>query len=398
MKKLTLIVAILVFLLSCTTTYVVERQPTKPTGKSEEIKISAPSGEIQEVVADGVAAITATLDIARDQAIADALRKAVEQGVGTFINSETAVRNFTLLKDEIYSKARGYVSAYRILDETKESDVLRVKILAKVKLTEIENDLEAIGLLLQQKGRPRIMLVIKEYKGDNTIWEDWSEVETMLIEKFTEKGFPIVDATMVKRNLANEQVRAIMAGDDKTAAQLGLKLGAEIVITGQAILNEIEKTTPYTQNLRKFYQTKLNLRAIDTETAEILTATAVTKEVPFSQETAKKEAVAECSDKMVKAILDKWQSEENITQIYITGAKFSDIQKLKQGILEKIRGVTKVIQRDFTENRAILEVISKTSSQEIFSELGSKDLGIAFEIKGFSGNRIDMIIGGKDEK
>lgn len=95
--------------LTCTTTYVAQ--------KTCEIKITEPTGEIKEVVAFGTAAITGTADIARDHAISDALRKAVEQGVGVFINSETAVKNFTLLKDEIYSNAQGYVASYRIIDD-----------------------------------------------------------------------------------------------------------------------------------------------------------------------------------------------------------------------------------------------------------------------------------------
>jgi len=44
-------------------------------------------------------------DIARDHAIKDALRKAVEQAVGTFIFSETVVENYEVLSDRIYSKA-----------------------------------------------------------------------------------------------------------------------------------------------------------------------------------------------------------------------------------------------------------------------------------------------------
>lgn len=392
MKNWLFIISILMLWLACTTTYVVQKEPTRVMAENKgEIQISEPSKEMKEVVADGVAAITSTPDIGRDHAISDALRKAVEQAVGAYINSETAVKNFVLLNDEVYSHAQGYVSSYRIIDEQKETDTYRVKVIAKVKLNNIENDLEAIGLLIRGKGRPRIMFVIKEYQGENTDWEETSDIETMLIDEFTTKGFPVVDAAMVKRNLAVEQVRLIMEGDDKTAALLGLKLGAEIVISGKATLSEAEKTAPYTQTARKFYQTKINCRAINTETAEILTATTTTKEIPFSQENSKKDASDETADKMIKAILGKWQREENITQIYLTGFQYQEILQLKSGIQEKVRGLTKVIQRDFTGNSAILEIISSTSSQEVFDDLGTKDFGIAFRIKGFSGNRIDII-------
>ncbi|MCK7503639.1 MAG: hypothetical protein MZV70_05675 [Desulfobacterales bacterium] len=52
-----------------------------------------------------------------DQAISDALRKAVEQGVGAYIDGETRVENFQLISDRIYSRASGFVSSYRVIHE-----------------------------------------------------------------------------------------------------------------------------------------------------------------------------------------------------------------------------------------------------------------------------------------
>ncbi len=51
---------------------------------------------IKEVMVDG-----GRKDIARDHAIKDDLRKAVEQAVGTFISSETVVENYEVLSDRI---------------------------------------------------------------------------------------------------------------------------------------------------------------------------------------------------------------------------------------------------------------------------------------------------------
>jgi hypothetical protein len=73
---------------------------------------------IKEVMVEGVSSIEGgRKDIARDHAIKDALRKAVEQAVGTFISSETVVENYEVLSDRIYSKAEGYVAEYKVLRE-----------------------------------------------------------------------------------------------------------------------------------------------------------------------------------------------------------------------------------------------------------------------------------------
>ena len=49
-----------------------------------------------------------------------------------------------------------------------------------------------------------------------------------------------------------------------------------------------------------------------------------------------------------------------------------------------------VISRDLVGSTATLEVISETSSQEVFDGLTTRGIGVEFEVKGFSGNRIEI--------
>ena len=50
---------------------------------------------------------SANLLLARDEAVKRALRRAVEEGVGTLIDSESLAQNFQLLNDEVYSQVKG---------------------------------------------------------------------------------------------------------------------------------------------------------------------------------------------------------------------------------------------------------------------------------------------------
>jgi hypothetical protein len=50
----------------------------------------------------------------------------VEIAVGVLIDSETLSENYTLIRDEIYSRSTGYVQDYQVLDERKEGESLRV--------------------------------------------------------------------------------------------------------------------------------------------------------------------------------------------------------------------------------------------------------------------------------
>ncbi|MEK9896941.1 MAG: flagellar assembly protein T N-terminal domain-containing protein, partial [Burkholderiaceae bacterium] len=71
------------------------------------------AGAVQaaEVTASGAATIYSNnTSSARNQALQNALRQAVEQGVGTFIDSQTLARNYEVIRDEIYSTSQGYVT------------------------------------------------------------------------------------------------------------------------------------------------------------------------------------------------------------------------------------------------------------------------------------------------
>ena len=98
---------------------------------------------------------------ARLKSIEGAKRAAVEQGVGTLVDSQTKVANFEVLQDKIYSRASGYITNYTILSEGKTPDgsLYTVTIRADVQTASIKNDLRAIGILMASVGNPRFMAV-----------------------------------------------------------------------------------------------------------------------------------------------------------------------------------------------------------------------------------------------
>ncbi len=159
--------------------------------------------ETKTVTAEGVAAIQqGALDIARDAAIEDAQKRAVEQAVGIIIDSQTQVENFQLISDKILSQTKGYITRYSVTGERQDSGLLRVAITADVALSKLSDDLSGIGILMSQMHKPRTMILIAEQnigRDVNAWWTgargetDMSVVENAFMNKFTEKGFEEVD-------------------------------------------------------------------------------------------------------------------------------------------------------------------------------------------------------------
>ncbi|MDY6268388.1 MAG: hypothetical protein SPL39_05400 [Selenomonadaceae bacterium] len=65
-------------------------------------------------------------------ALHDAMRAAVEQEVGVYLDSRTKVQNYRILQDTIYAQSEGYISSYDVLSHETIGDVHRITIRADV--------------------------------------------------------------------------------------------------------------------------------------------------------------------------------------------------------------------------------------------------------------------------
>ncbi|MBU1570750.1 MAG: hypothetical protein KKE00_09580, partial [Proteobacteria bacterium] len=77
--------------------------------------------------------------IARDKAIDEAKRAALEQAIGATVESSTTVENFTVIKDQIMSRTAGYLKNIKIIEE-KKTDMATIEVI-------IEADVETSAIL-----------------------------------------------------------------------------------------------------------------------------------------------------------------------------------------------------------------------------------------------------------
>ncbi|HNZ32526.1 MAG TPA: flagellar assembly protein T N-terminal domain-containing protein [Smithellaceae bacterium] len=124
------------------------------------------SQEYREITVSGTADIAAgDEEAAKKLAVRDALRTAVEMGVGVVIQSSTDVKDFAVIKDEIKSNAEGYVKEYDIIKEGARSGRYNVTLRAKV-MTEKINEAfkKRLSKASQALGNPSITFVLTTWK------------------------------------------------------------------------------------------------------------------------------------------------------------------------------------------------------------------------------------------
>ncbi len=98
--------------------------------------------------------------IAKEQALADALRQAVRRGAGVNIVSRSQSTNYILDFDRVFSRAFGYVKTFKILSSgLEETGLYQVKIEAIVdKGTPEINDYLSMRQIIAMKGSPRLLI------------------------------------------------------------------------------------------------------------------------------------------------------------------------------------------------------------------------------------------------
>jgi hypothetical protein len=367
---------------------------------------SASAQESKMVAAEGVAVIQqGRMDIARDQALEDAQKRAVEQAIGILINSQTQVENYQLISDNILSQTKGYIKRYDVSGEVTEGTLLRVRINAEVSLGKLGDDLSAIGILLGQMHKPRTMVMIAEQNIGHE-WNAWwwgprgqqtdvGVVENTIMDKFTQKGFEFVDHQVAAKEIKVTSAYQVQDLNADQARMLGSEAGAEVVITGKAV----SKIQGEVGGGMKSAQADISARAVRTDTGQVIaSATTHAAAVHISEVTAGiealKKAANEASDQMLAKILAVYSKEVGglrSINITINGLDKTQFVKFKDALRNQVRSIKDLHERSFSGTTAKISVDSKSSTQVLSDELLSRNFGsFTVEIISSTANTLEL--------
>lgn len=352
----------------------------------------------QEVIARGMGAVIAG-DVAKaeDDAVANALRNAVEQVIGTMVESEVLVRNYQTIEDRIYSYSKGYVEQYQILSKSQRGETIyEVTIKAVVKKGSIKDNLEALGLLMSRKGKPRLMVIVDEKNMDYHHYYGWaidmntSENEVMNV--LLGKGFPFVDRDAAMQKLQKDMVVAALEGDETAAQSIANQSGAEVLLIGKAVSKAASGgPSVLAQAGMVSCQATLNLRALRADDGTILATTSQQSAAAHIDQLtggtqALQKAARVAAEDLSAKIVDRWQKDvyggTTINLRLLNVETYSDMVRVKNMFPHYIRGVLNIYQRDFSQKTAVFELEVKGSATSVAEEMALKD---------FSPYRIEVI-------
>ena len=305
------------------------------------------------VESEGSAVITAGDFVgAKEEAIADAKRRALENVLGTIIDSQSLVANGELVYDFIASKTKGYVIAQDILSEKKDLSrgVYNVRIKAVVSLNEnLFDDLRSLS-----NCKSVIVQFDEDFLGKKS---SSSIIKEKLISYLTEAGYNIIDLENVLQNDEGLSIFANGANGKGYLKKLRLKYLSDILIKGSSNTYFSSNNLGYAKSCR----TDAHARVVDTRTSRIICEPMVTSVKGFgeTEERAGRESVKKAADSLV-AEFKKSQClicEKRSILVSVSGVSDYSSYRRLWNLLEGLRFVESITSGSFKNGRAVFKLV-----------------------------------------
>ncbi|MDR3349459.1 MAG: hypothetical protein LBO03_07645 [Acidaminococcales bacterium] len=328
----------------------------------------------------------------RDAAVSDALRSAIEQTVGTFVSSETLVREQVLVSDQIYANSKGFVNGFSVISERVDANGRHVvSVRANIDTapdSALMRELEKLNLIKHLLRDPRIAVTIPEYHIGARFPDPAGETE--VVNALIEAGFTrIVDVGHVEAVKSGKAARAALGGDRAGARAIAAGYGVDYLIVGEAF-------SEYVGNIAGSgmfsCRARIEAKLLKADTGEIIAAKGLhAGGADISPGAAAKAALQNAGkllgEYMVDKLLPYAGTLDKGLQITITNAhNFSRLSMLESE-LKKTSGVKEIYIREYNNGVAIIDINYSGSPQSLARILEQSPV-LPLTITAIAGNSI----------
>jgi hypothetical protein len=322
--------------------------PPRPGAQTTSCQVR---GEIHVCVAEGFAPIVNNdLSQARDEAIADAQRKALEQVSGVWIDAETITRNRMLFDELVRTKTRGVVQNTNVLESGKTADgEFRVKLEAWVKAADVQERLPDLVSELS------LVVLVPEQNGGQP--QAQAVVENEIVTKLTDAGYRVLDPAQLQRIARRDQLAARLRGDERTARELGLKFLSNLIIVGEATAQPSQSTAGIVSA-----HARVTARIIEAETGQIIHGGNVSllqirgfaQNATTAGERALANAAVPAAERLVQALDSYFKKRERRVEVRIKGLPSLDEYRASKAFLEKLRWVSGATEGGYSRDESLV--------------------------------------------
>ena len=325
------------------------------------------------------------------QAENDAMRTAVEQAIGVLVDSKTLVENNAVLRDQIYTQSRGFITNYQIISRQQTASGWRITIRAAVDdqpNSKLMNELTRLGIIDVQLRDPRIAVAIPETHISHSIPDPAGE--TAVIKALSDAGFSNVTAV----SIPGKNPLHLTSGDlDQTARNFGV----DIIIVGEAFSEDAGDPAQYlpgNQNSGlRACRARVEAKMYIAKTGQIIAAdgkygSGVDNLENIAAKKALTQAGKSIGEYFVGQITGLYTNRQDV-KVIAYGSAFAKVKQV-QDLLENARGVKGVNLSSYAGGKAIYSVRYGGAPQTLWEELSANAGNLQMNLTEISYNTITL--------
>jgi len=290
--------------------------------------------------------------IAREKALDEAKRSAVEKAVGTTIESRTAVEDYQVVKDQILSRSAGYLKNINILEENKtDLGTYEVKIEAEVEIPALVDDLDRFKKIVKWQKNPRISVSI-EPGLKNDYLPAAQKAVNLLTEKLKHDGF------------------IVFKYSENSKEQMGLLVGLSLELSS--------RQTKFQDVELMLNEISLSSRIYRTGSEEILATSSAVKSLPGENklqllDKGARICIDEIWTKLRRQLTRLWEkelfSERDVDLIIKKVASHAEAAEIESIFKSDVSGVVDATLIAFRKHRAEYRLKYRGWPEQLFNEI-----------------------------
>jgi len=328
---------------------------------------------------------------AKERAVEDALRNALERGFGVFVDSTTLVENASLISDDTLVQTRGLVRDYTVEHEAEQGGMTLVRVRAVISLEKVWES-ETLALLLRRMQMPRFVIISSVEVNQNQP-PPGRPVAQRLSEELVRRGFLLQEAPRIQSMSSQDAARIVT--EPGLVARMFPDLAAEVVILASSRA-DFEKNAELYNRQMAYFSALSEVKVFRSDSMRVIAAVRG-KAIRGAEQPeeaihdALTWAAKDAAEKLVPAILAAWTEQLNRGReigVMVENVSVSRVAHFVDA-MKSIEGIQSVSQRGFSSGRADLEVVSKQTAFNLAQALENLP-GISVKVIECTSNQIRL--------
>ncbi|MBU0462923.1 MAG: hypothetical protein KKD21_05915 [Proteobacteria bacterium] len=317
------------------------------------------------------------LQQAKQNAVSEALRVAVQNAFAKVVSKQVLASNLDFFYNQVLSHASDYIITYQVLGGIENKGHYLVGVESKVDILKLEKTLTDARIINANKDKPVILFFIAEKTPSDLLPKYWwgknpipyqSLTEKIIIDKMLQDRFIIIGNDRERPDPSFYNITFDSIYDVAAAKDLGKKMDADMIVFGKA--SSAEATNIMGQE--KTFNAQISLEGYNLETGEKVVTSQVQAVAKSDMDRegniqalfkAANLSAADLSEKM-DAYWTRYLRKEQIFDVTIKGENFLPrFIALKQEF-QQMPGIENMQPKEMGSNYAIMQIFYKGNSSQ----------------------------------